>query len=461
MSAGGLVPRLPSGFGRAAGVLAATLFAASPFACSRREPIPERPYREPVRVVQAELRSLRPTLESFGTIVYLNKADVFPTTTGVIESLSAEEGLRVRKGQVLAHLSKDKLLVSREQFVAEVHSREALLSLAEEKLREGRKGVEARILGIAKAEAELAQRQAEFENLSLVLANKRRLHEAGGIADGELEGVRTRYVAAETRLVQADSDLRIQMIGFRDEDLRAAGLEPPPAGGPRHEALVDINTRMLAAERAVAEAQLNAARSELRRVEMMLSETAVRSPIDGIVGARLLDLGESASPQTLLFTVFNTDTVFAQLELSEAALGRVAIGQEAEVYTDGLEATPASGKVALISPYVNPQSRTARVRVRLANPAGRWVPGMFVRVRLFLGDPEQQVVVPAGALLVDPEENAAVFVVRGGRVIRKAVVAGQKQDGWIAVRRGLEPGETVVLDPSVSFRDGLEVEVLR
>lgn len=438
---------------------AAVLAAALAAACSRQDPAPERSYREPVRVARAEVRRIRPVLDTFGTIVYLNKADVYPTTEGVIQRIEAEEGMRVRKGQVLVLLSTDKLLLARERIAADVESREALLSLADEKLREGRKAVDARLLSIAKAEAELAQRRAEFENVCLIYANKKTLHQAGGVAEGELESVRTRYVAAEMQLSRAESDLEIQMIGFRDQDLQAAGIEPPQTPGERRGALVDVNTRMLAAERAVAAAELNASRAELRRVEMSLAEAAVRAPIDGIVGARLLDVGESASPETLLFTLFNTETVYAQIEISEADLSRVAAGQEAEVRPDpgGVAAFP--GTVELITPYVNPQSRTARVRVRVANPSGRLIPGMFVRVRVFLGDPIEQVAVPGAAVLIDPEENALVFVVRGGRLFRTPVAPGQREEDWIVVCQGLEPGDTVVLDPSLSFRDGTEVEV--
>ncbi|MBN1836703.1 MAG: efflux RND transporter periplasmic adaptor subunit [Spirochaetales bacterium] len=437
---------------------------AAPAACARREPVEEAVYREPVHVARAEVRQVRPLLDTFGTIVYLNKADVFPTTEGVVEALEAEEGMHVRKGQVLAVLSPDRLRVAREGIAAEVESREALLALAEEKLREGRMAVEARLLGIAKAEAELAQRRAEFENLSLVYANKKKLHRAGGVAEGELESVRTRHVAAQMQVAQAESELEIQMIGFRDQDLAAAGLDVPGTAEERREALVELNTRMLAAERAVAAAELNASRAELRRVEMSLEETTVRAPIDGIVGARLLDLGASASPETLLFTLFNTDTVFAQVEISEAELSRVTVGQEAAVCPDpgGEQAIPERafpGTVELISPYVNPQSRTARVRVRLANPSGRLVPGMFVRVRIFLGDPAEQVVVPASAVLVDPEENSLVFLVRGGRVFRRPIVPGHRDEDWLVVSRGLQPGDTVVLDPSPTFREGAQIEV--
>jgi multidrug efflux pump subunit AcrA (membrane-fusion protein) len=441
---------------------AAIFGLAALLCCCRAEgsrPAKEAPAVE-VRVTRARRQPVRPTLDLFGTVVHLSKADIYPSTEGRLETICAEEGMRVRKGQALATLSRERLLLSREQVQAEVRSKEALLSLAQEKLREGRKAVEARLLGIQKAEAELQARQAELQNASLVYSNKKQLFEAGGVAEGELEAIHTRLVAAQTELARAEKELEIQRIGFRDEDMRAAGRTPPAGERERYEALVEINTRMLDAEREVAEAELNAARSELRRIDMLLEETVIRSPIDGIVGARLADIGERADPETQLFTIFNTDAVYAQVEVGEGDLGLLSAGQEAEVRLEGAtEGIP--GRLHLISPYMNPQTRTARVRIRLANPAGALIPGMFVRVRIFTGGPEELVVVPEEALLRAAEQEAVVYVVRSRRLFRRELTPARREEGLVAVREGLAEGEMVVLGPSLTLREGMEVEVRR
>jgi RND family efflux transporter MFP subunit len=418
-----------------------------------------------VRVACCELRTVRPALETFGTLVYRSKADIYPGIDGTIEQVAVEEGQEVSAGQVLARFSTELLLTSREQIEAEVDSKRAMVALAQEKLRGGRRAVEARVLEIQKAEAELAQRKAEFENISQVYANKIRLYEAGGISAGELEALRTRFVTARLELTRAERDLDIRRIGFRDRDITAAGLKVPTAAQQRLEVLAEINTGMLAAELRVAEAELGAAQAELRRIVMMLQDTVVRAPIAGIVGMRFIEAGEKADRSSLLFTLFRTDTMYAQAEVTEEDLSRLRVAQEAELLFEGEAQRRATGRVELISPYINPQSRTARVRVRLDNPDGTLVPGMFTRIRVFTAEAAQRPVIPSLAVLDGPEasapDGAAVFVVRNGRLFRREVRAGRREGDFTVILQGLEPGETVVLDASAGLQEGTEVEVLQ
>lgn len=419
-----------------------------------------------VRVAEAQIRTIQPAVETFGTIVYQNKADVYPGSEGRLERVLVDEGSPVARGQALAVLSSDRLQASRDRARSEVNSKTALLTLAEERLREGRLAVEARLLTVRKAEAELAARQAESDNLALVYSNKKRLFEAGGVSEGELEAVRTRSLSAQQSLAQARSDLEIQRLGLRDEDLRAAGVQPPDDPDARRAALVEINTRMLAAEREVAVAELAAAQTELRQVQRLLDETTIRCPIDGIVAARLLDAGEKVGPDTLLFTVFNTSTVYAQAEVGERELPALARGQGASVVVGegGPEVRKLSGRVELVSPYVHPQTRAARVRVRLDGVQGWLVPGVFARLRIETGSPRDSVVVPQDALRDgaegEAEGQAELFVLKGAHVFRQVVRLAGSQEGLAVIAEGLEAGELVVRDPPVSLRDGAAVEVL-
>lgn len=424
----------------------------------------ETQVRKKIRVVHSCLQTVRPFLETFGTLVYHSKADIYPGIDGTIESVPVEEGQRVSKGQALALFSKERLLTNHEQIEAEVASKQALLSLAEERLLEGKKAVEAKILEIQKAKADLAQREAEYNNISKIYSNKKRVHEAGGISTGELETLRTRLVAAQMELVRAEKNLEIQQIGFREEDILAAGLKVPVEDLQRQMVFADINTRMLLAERRVAEAELGAARAELRRVMMMLEETVVEAPIEGIVGMRFVEVGEKAGRDTLLFTLFNTDTVYAQVEVAESDLIGLRAGQEADLRFEADLQQTVQGKIELIAPYINPKTRTARVRISLDNSRGDYIPGMFARVRIFTGEAKEQVTVPHQAVLTDPQAlpagNAVVYVVRNERAFRQEVVVGQRVGDSVVILEGLKEGEAVVLDSSLGLRDGTDVEVV-
>jgi len=417
-----------------------------------------------VRVGHSRSQIVRPVLDTFGTLVYHSKADIYPGIDGTVEQVLVEEGQRVVQGQTLVLFAKDRFLTSREQFAAEVASRQALLALAEEKLREGRNVVEARILEIPKAEAELSQAQAEFQHISQIYSNKKRLFEAGGISAGELQTLHTRFIAAEMELSRAQKDLEIRQIGFRDQDILAAGRIVPADEQQRLQLLTQINTGMLDAELRVARAELGAAEAELRRVTMMLGDTTVRAPIEGIVGMRFAEVGEKAGRDTLLLTLFNTGTVYAQVEVAEADLRKLRVGQQADLLFEGEDEPKTSGRVELISPYIDPKTRTARVRIHVDNSSGSYIPGMFARIRIFIGEPEEQVTVPLQAIVTNAESlpagKAMVFLVRNSRVFRREVEQGQREGDRVVILSGLAPGEAIVLEATPGLRDGTQVEVL-
>jgi RND family efflux transporter MFP subunit len=266
-------------------------------------------------------------------------------------------------------------------------------------------------------------------------------------------------------LSRAEHDLEIRRIGFRDQDILAEGLEVPADEKERVEILMKINSGMLVAEREVARAELGAARAELRRIAILLEETTVKAPIQGLVGIRFVEVGEKADQDTLLLTLFNTDTLYAQVDVAEADLRKLQVGQTADLAFEGETGLPTEGTVELISPYIDPKARTARIRVQIDNGEGTLIPGMFARMRIFTGDPQEQVTAAVRAIASEPEalpmEEAVVFVVRNSRVFRQQVELGQREGDRVVVLEGLESGEETVLDAPPGLKDGTEVKVLR
>jgi multidrug efflux pump subunit AcrA (membrane-fusion protein) len=415
--------------------------------------------KESVKTVRAVSETVTPVLATFGTVVHLNKADVYPTTEGIIEALLAEEGDRVGRDQVLAQLNQDRLLISRDEVTAAIQSKRSLVSLSREKLAEGRRAVEAQILAIQKAEVELEQRRAEFENAQTVYQNKQKLFAVGGVSEGELDTIKTRYLAAQTALSQAESDLSIQMIGFRDQDILAGGYPVPSAPEERKRILVELNTRKLAAEIQVAESELGAALSEQRRIDLLIDETAIRSPIDGLVGARMMDLGERATPQALLFTILNIRQVYVQIDVSEGDLSDIRVGQRVKLLMEE-DSRPREGRVKLVSPLIDPKTRTTRVRVLVDNSNRDLIPGQFVRVEIATGEPVERITVPEDSVLTDTGGQSLVFLVRDGVVFRREIRVAWVQQDRVVLDSGLQSGDRIALDPSFSYRDGMEVEVL-
>ena len=255
--------------------------------------------------------------------------------------------------------------------------------------------------------------------------------------------------------------MEIQQIGYRDEDIVKAGYLVPESEGERRELLADINTRTLAAEKQVAEAVRNAAVAKKRTLELLLAETDIRSPIDGIVGSRYQEIGEKAVPDAQLYTIFNIEDVYVQLEVSEQDLSNLQPGQPAIIYAEHGVVEEYRGSVKLISPYINPDTRSARVRILVPNPEQHLKPGMFVRVTIITGHAREVILVDSSSVLEADSAAPYVLIVRGNRLFKQSVVLGDRYEERIHIVSGLQLGDRVVSRPSSTFRDGLEVEVLK
>jgi len=446
--------------------------------CAPNTPERKAPPPPMVRVVRVQKESFQSALKTFGTLTFTRKADVYSSQEGTIDTVRAEEGDRVASGQVLATLSREKLLIAREQASATVSCREALLALAEEKLQEGYRSVEARILAMEKAEAELAQKGIEYAHLSEVFETKKKLFQAGGIPGGDLEVVRTQYSKGKTEWEQSARDLEIQRIGFRDEDLLRAGYALPRSKTERITLLKELGTKTLQAERDVALGELSIARVELHRIDLLLSETEIRSPLSGIVSLRAIERGEKVSPETLLFSIYDPQSLYALVEVHERDLPGLRIGQAAQVQLGSSQPiSTLSGRVRILTPYLNPQSHSAQVRILLDPPYNQGnfpelFPGMFVRLTIPTGPIRKVIRIPESALLPEntPGKNheieakaspssGTVFIVRDSTLFKVPVLLGDRLEGKVEVRGGLEEGDRVVVNPTRVLGEGERVEV--
>jgi multidrug efflux pump subunit AcrA (membrane-fusion protein) len=169
----------------------------------------------------------------------------------------------------------------------------------------------------------------------------------------------------------------------------------------------------------------------------------VRAPSRGYVARKSVLKGVYVTAGTELFQLADLTTVWVLVDIHEADLSRVRVGQLAGFSTSSAAGKRFEGRVQFIYPALNSGSRTLQARVELANPRLELRPGMFGDVVLETGA-DEAVVIPADAL-VDTGEHRYVFVDRGaGRFEPRAVKTGAAGDGKVAVLQGLAEGERVV-----------------
>lgn len=340
-------------------------------------------------VTAAEMRPIVDRVIATGTVQAVEEVYVTPLVEGLsIRTLEADVGDKVEAGGTLATLNDDALVLQKSQTEA----------------------------SLAKAEAALAQIKAQ-------------LAEAKANAD---EAVRARDRAL--KLVKSGS----QSQAAADQAVASADA---------------ALARVKSAEQAVAvsEADIKVAQSQIDDIDLKLARTAVKSPVAGIVSARTAKIGAIASGSgSPLFTVIRDGEIELKADVAEDGVLKLEPGQKATVTLAGGAAT-LSGKVRLVEPTLDPQSRLGHVYIRFDEP-GKARAGMFASAEIVATE-KKGITLPLSAVTATDGKTVARKVENG--IVTLVPVETGIQDGQaIEIVKGLSAGDEVVAKAGAYVRDG-------
>lgn len=205
----------------------------------------------------------------------------------------------------------------------------------------------------------------------------------------------------------------------------------------------------------LAKAALEDSRTRLRLAEQQLanaggatqsSRVSLRAPIDGVITARQIALGDMAEANAKLFEVVNLNPLSVELSLAPADAARLAVGAAVDVMADNRS---GNGRIVSLSRVIDPATRQVRAIASLPNPVGNWRIGETVRVSVALADKQAggQLAIPRTALQTI-EDKPSVFVrTKEGFAIRH-VVLGPAAAGYVTVQSGLDGTERIAVSNS-------------
>lgn len=192
----------------------------------------------------------------------------------------------------------------------------------------------------------------------------------------------------------------------------------------------------------------------LNSPSQVVSKVIVPAPISGVITGRSANLGQVVGMGQALFVVTDLSQVWAIGDLYEQDFQAVRVGSEAAIATPAYPGLTLRGRVTYIDPRVDPQTRTAKVRVEVANPEGRLRLGMYVTMAFTTRSGARQVVVPSSAVQTIGERSMVFLPVvdEEGTFVQRTVQLGPSHDGLSTIVNGLQPGETVVTEGSFLLR---------
>ncbi|MSQ47672.1 MAG: efflux RND transporter periplasmic adaptor subunit [Deltaproteobacteria bacterium] len=219
-------------------------------------------------------------------------------------------------------------------------------------------------------------------------------------------------------------------------------------------------------ELAVARAQIHQAEAQMESARVDLDYTTLTAPTDGIVLAKLKEVGEIAVPGGFsgagdLIRIANLKDLRAEVDINEVDFRRVRLQQHSEVVPDAYPDRKYPAQVVKVYPQANRQKGTIKVEVKLANVDEYLRPDMSVRIN-FLAEPVKEngatprITVPKSTVR-GTGDTTFVWLVRNERAAKVPVRIGEDFGETVRVLNGLEGGEAVIVEGSDTVAEGLRV----
>jgi multidrug efflux pump subunit AcrA (membrane-fusion protein) len=400
-------------------VAAAALAVAGCGGTAAPPPVPEKATLVEVELLGPE--TVREWLDLAGTIEPLREVSIIPEVGGLLEWRGPREGDRVRRGERLALVDRERLeLLARQAELAVERG-----GLAEEAAAEGARQAEA---ALAQAE-ELERKLRAVREKALADRDRARTLLAEQLAPRSYaEGFETALAAAEADLAAAASGVAAARSG-----VAAAG----------------IARRTAEAGRRTAEAAREEARLFLRRSEVL-------APIDGYLARTLAEQGEVVEANKPVLVLVATRSVKAVFPLAERDAPLVRTGAPAAVTVASLGPEPIAGTVTLLAVTADPATSTYRLEVELPNADGRLRAGMLAQLRLLRREVTGAVAAPLFAVMRSGGASHA-YVLEDGVARRREVVTGIVNGDRVEIRSGLAAGDRLIVKGQRDLEDGQKV----
>ncbi len=215
-----------------------------------------------------------------------------------------------------------------------------------------------------------------------------------------------------------------------------------------------------------AKTQFESSKAQLEQAKLDLSYTAIRSPIEGIMTLRNIEVGNMVTNNQVVASVAKFDPLLARIQVTEKDFGKITVGQTARITVEAAPEREFTGTVKMISPVVDPESGTVKVTVEVPRTDTSLLrPGMFASVYIITETRRNTMVIPKKALVLEGEGNQ-VFTFETdpetgrGQAQRKRIEIGFTDSDRLEILNGLSQGEQVITVGQEGLRPGSPVRLV-
>jgi len=321
------------------------------------------------------------------------------------------------------------------------------------------------------AKAENAEKEADTAIPVEIARAARRPMSASYAATASLKAVREAQVVSMTSGVllklmaeEGDTVKAGDVLARLDPDRKGLALAQSEAQLKKLESEYKRSLELFERQLVSADAHgkirsdLDVQRAAVQIARLELSYTSIAAPISGVVAQRMVKVGNLIQPNTPMFTVVDSSSLEAVLNVPEREFSTMRAGLPVTMQVDALPGRTFAGKVDRVSPVIDAGSGTFRVTAAF-DGVRQLQPGMFGRIELVYDQRADALSIPRDAL-IEGDGETAVFVLRENKAVRTPVQVGFINGAYAEIREGLVEGDGVVTVGKVTLRDGATVEVV-
>jgi HlyD family secretion protein len=277
---------------------------------------------------------------------------------------------------------------------------------------------------------------------------------------------------AQIKVAQANLELQRAELANAEIDLKRFRVLVPQGAIPA----TQFDAALARLDKAKAsinsdEAAIISARANAKAAQVAVDQTVIRAPFDGVVLEKHANVGDNITPfssasdsKGAVVTIADMKTLEVEADVAESNISRIAVDQPCEIQLDALPDTRFAGRVSRIVPTVDRSKATVLVKVRFVERDERVLPDMSAKVA-FLSKPvppgeKKAVIAVQPSAVATRDGKQVVFTVDQQRVHEVPVKTGEHIGDVIAVQ-GVKAGDTVVLTPDASLKDGAKVTLAK
>jgi membrane fusion protein (multidrug efflux system) len=213
-------------------------------------------------------------------------------------------------------------------------------------------------------------------------------------------------------------------------------------------------------------ADLRSKRAQVAQQQAIVDKKTIRAPFSGRLGISTVNPGQYINPGDKIVTLQDLNPLYVDFYLPQQELSRIVLGQAVAVTTDTYPGRTVIGKITVVNPKVDPDTRNFQVEATITNPKHELLPGMYATVDVRAGTVQRYLTLPQTAVTYNPYGDTIFIVQEGGpgqdgkpRLIasQSFVTVGPTRGDQVSILTGVKEGDLVVTTGQLKLKNGSAV----